>query len=119
MDRFKILKGLDPFKKNPQGDGRKYIISGTEYHGWLINDDKAYKGTPPYSASVVLKVPDNFLRFVMILKKLEIEIQSKDRAALFVGKPVKNSPYDIKAKPSRILFIGTIVKVRTPNWTIA
>lgn len=118
MDRFKILKGLDPFAENPKGDARKYVISGTEYRGWLINDDKAFKGTPPYSASVVIRVPDNFLKFVMVLKKVEIEIQSKDKIALFIGKPVKNSTYDIKEKPSRILFVGRVVKIRTPNYTL-
>lgn len=118
MDRFKILKGIDPFAKTPGGDARKYIISGIKYRGWLINGDEAYKGTPPYSASIVIKVPDNFLKFSMVLKKVEIEIQSKDKIAIFVGKPVKNSTYDTKEKPSRVQFVGSIVKIRTPNYIV-
>jgi hypothetical protein len=115
MDRFKILKGMDPFAKNPQGDFRKYIISGVKYRGWLVDDGQSLEGTCPYPASVVLKIPDNFLKFVTVLKKLEIEIESKNKFEIFVGKCVKNSSYD---GPFRALFIGEVVKIRTPNYTL-
>jgi len=120
MDRFKILKGIDPFKKNPNGDGRKYHFSTYKFRGWLIEDPNILEGTCPYPASIILEVPENFSRYITTLnKKLEIEIESKNKFEIFVGQRVRNSSYcSTKGKMSRVHFMGSVVKIRTPNYIV-
>lgn len=100
MNRFKILKEEDPFKKNLQGDSRKYRISKTTYRGWLIEPQDRSGLT-----SIILKIPDNFLKFAIALKNIKIEIECNGRLDIFEGSYVKNSPYNIKG---RAHFSGTV-----------
>jgi hypothetical protein len=108
MDRFKILKGVDPFANRPL-DPCKFNIMGVDYRGWRIDD-----------TSIVIEMPDNPLKFLSTIKGLKIEIHTKDKVEIFQGEQVKNSSYmNVRQKgKTRVHFSGKIIKVRTANYVL-
>ena len=117
MDRFKILRDVDPFAKKAL-DSCKFNIMGVSYRGWRIENDPTLEC--PYGTSIILEVPENVLKFFMALKNITIEIQSKDKLETFKGEQVKKSTYCTKrkGKSSKIHFLGNIIKIQTSNYVI-
>ena len=109
MDRYQILKEIDPFADKPNGDSCKYTFMGMTYRGWRINE-----------TSLIIEMNPNPYKYLLATKKAKIEIISKDKETeiLQVEKIITNSPYKASKQKDKINahLIGKIIKTITPTY---
>lgn len=63
MDRFEIIRDVDPFANMPRGDGFTYEIMGEKFKGWRIDE-----------TNLILDLSENSLNYLLTLKKKEVTI---------------------------------------------
>jgi len=114
MDRFKILKDVDPFADLPKGDACTYKFMGADHRGWRIDDD-----------ALIVDMGVNVLAYLEVLKKAAIEIHYKDdiKIEIFQIESIfKKTPFkDPRTKRDKVKvhFIGRVTKILTPNYILS
>jgi hypothetical protein len=93
MDRFEIIKGVDPFADMPRGDGCTYEVTGEKCKGWRIDQD-----------SLIIDISENALNFLMTLKEKRIKITCKGKKENFeIIRLFAQNPYiDKRTKTKRV-----------------
>ena len=110
MDRYQILKEIDPFADKPNGDSCKYMVMGAACKGWRINE-----------TSVIVEINPNSYKYLQATKKAQIEINFKDKKEIFqIEKIITNSPYKASKQKGKINahLVGKVLKITTPNYVV-
>ena len=109
MDRFKILKGVDPFANKSSGDTHIYKFMGIKFIGWKIDKN-----------SLLLEMNENSLKYISALKNAEIEIGSMvdGKKEIFqVERRIINTPYKESKRKGKVNvhLVGKITKILLPG----
>ena len=74
MDRFEIIKDVDPFANMPNGDGCTYEIMKGKYKGWQIDE-----------SNLILDMSENSFNFLLVLKEKKVHVINQDKRTTYFG----------------------------------
>jgi hypothetical protein len=115
MDRYKILKGEDPFADIPHGDACTYNLMGVNYRGWRIDNTQ-----------LIVAINKNALKYLMALKNPQLKINFPSDSHIVwqlfeIYALVSQDAYlDTKKRPLiKAEFSGRVVKAQMATYQIA
>jgi len=102
MDRFQIIKDIDPFIDMPHGDGCLYQIMGDKYKGWRVD-----------CTTLILDMSENSLGYLLALKDKKLQVTCNKKIEIFeILRIITKTGYidkRTKSKRVKVQFEGQIL----------